>query len=237
MVYALQGKKKLDVVFAIIGSILLFFMGTRGPIIVYLFFVAFYLIFVYDFEKNNVLKKIIIGTVVTLLISFSFSLMRLIAPIAASIGFSTRVFDSFLGNEMFELESSSYRDDYYSVIWSKIINDPLGLGYGLGTDRLFTPSGVYTHNFELEILCQFGLCGGGLIIIGLLILLIKCYIKLKGTQELSFWLTLLCCGLGSLQLSHSYITYPLFFVLLGYCTSVMRLSKKTNMNDYSSIAG
>lgn len=231
IIYAIEDKRRIDIILSIIGTLLLFFMGTRGPIIVYLFFVAGYLIIVYDFKQNNLIKKLLIGIVAAIIIRSSKFLLLLIMPFATSLGFSTRVFDSFLGNEMFEIENSSYRDDFYFGIWSKIINDPTYLGYGFGADRLFTPNGVYTHNFELEILCQFGIIGGGLIIICLLIMFLNCYFRLKGTREVSFWFALLCCGLGSLQLSQSYISYPLFFVLLGYCISVFRYSSKTNKSN------
>lgn len=235
IIYSIEEKKKIDIILSIIGSIMLFLMGARGPIIIYMFFVAGYLIVIYDFKKNNLSKKIFVGIITAFIISVSNSLLRLLLLIAISLGFSTRVFDSIMDNEMFDIEKSSYRDDFYYGIWSKIIDDPTYMGYGFGSDRLFTPNGIYTHNFELEILCQFGLVGGGLILLCLLILFLKCFFRLKGTKEVSFWFALLCCGWGALQLSHSYISYPLFFVLLGYCVSVLRNSTKQKKIRYAPI--
>ncbi len=216
----------LDIVLLIIGIIMLFLMGTRGPIIVFLLFVVGYFILFKHYKRGNAFKKALIVVSFGVILMLGDAFMLRIIPYASDLGFSTRVFDSFLGNQMLDISNSSYRDDFYYGIWGKIINDPTGFGYGWGSDRLFTPSRNYTHNFELEILCQFGYIGGGVLLLALIALFIYCVKKLKGKESLSFWFVMLCCGLGSLQFSYSYINYPLFFVFLGYCFSIIRFRKE-----------
>ena len=221
-----NNKRTLDLVLLIIGTVMLFLMGTRGPIIVFSSFVVGYYLFFKHFDSGNFIKKLLICVSFGVVILFGAKLLKLVIPFVSDLGFSTRVFDSFLENEMLDISNSSYRDDYYYGIWNMIINDPTGFGYGWGSDRLFTPSGKYTHNFELEILCQFGYIGGGILLVCLAILFIYCVRKLKGKESLAFWFAMLCCGLGSLQFSYSYINYPLFFVFIGYCFSIIRFRKE-----------
>jgi len=221
VIQAADQRSAFNTVLLIIGIIMLFLMGTRGPIIIFLLFIVGYFLLFKHYEKRNLLKKFLIGVSFGIVLVLGDKILLSIIPYASNLGFSTRVFDSFLGNEMLDISNSSYRDDYYYGIWDKIINDPTGFGYGWGSDRLFTPSGKYTHNFELEILCQFGYIGGGILLIALIALFIYCVKILKGKESLAFWFVMLCCSIGSLQFSYSYISYPLFFVFLGYCFSII----------------
>lgn len=211
----------LDLILSIIGTILMFFMGARGPIVVYALFLVGYLIFFYSYRKYAFLKKsLIIGCFIAFMVNLKVVLMAII-PIAQELRFSTRVFDSILENQMVNLSESSQRDSFYGRVINAIKDDS-GFGYGWGADRLFTPDGMYAHNFELEVLCQFGVIGGGLIFLVLIILLLKSYKVCKPQKQLPYWYMMLCSGWFALQFSYSYVLYPMFFVFVGCIVSCCR---------------
>lgn len=226
IIEALHSHKKIDVILSIVGFLLLFFMGTRGPILVFIFFLMIYFI-LFRTYKNNCLKKVGILLLLGLFYVFLVPIMMLLSVLALRFGFSTRVFDSMLGNSMVNLEESSGRDGIYESMISAIKNDSTGLGYGFGGDRLFSASHGYAHNFELEIFTQFGFIGGGLIILLLLFLFARCLNKTKGSIISEIWFALFCSGFISLQFSMSWIIHPTFFILLGYSVSILRSSKSS----------
>ena len=84
---------------------------------------------------------------------------------------------------MISLEESSGRDSIYEGMLEAIKNDTTGFGYGIGGDRLFSASNGYAHNFEIEILVQFGCIGGGILLLLLAILFLNTYYKSKKTSS------------------------------------------------------
>lgn len=218
-----KDKKIIDVILAIIGTTLLFLMGARGPIVVYAIFVVGYFVFFRQYNKYALLKR---GIAITLFSAFYYYMELIILailPIAMTLGFSTRVFDSILDDKMVNMEESSNRDNFYASVIEEIKNDN-GFGHGWLSDRLFTPDGMYVHNFELEILCQFGYIAGGLLLIMLFYLICKRFFYDKRLEAISFWYIMLCSGFFALQFSYTYVKYPLFFIFIGYLLSNRKIT-------------
>lgn len=211
-------KNIIDVILAIIGTVLLFLMGARGPIVVYAIFVVGYFVFFKQYRKKAWLRR---GIAISLFATFYYYLELIILailPIAMTLGFSTRVFESILDNKMVNMKESSSRDDFYGNVIKVIKNDD-GFGHGWLSDRLFTPDGMYVHNLELEILCQFGYIAGGLLLIILFYLICKRFFYDKRLEVISFWYIMLCSGFFALQFSYTYVKYPMFFIFTGYLFS------------------
>lgn len=221
--------KKFDIVniiLLLLGVCLLFFMGTRGPIVVFAVFILIYYVVLKNFKNYNIFKKGIIVGLFALFYFYIVPICAFIAPFAASLGFSTRVFDSIVEQAMVNMNSASNRDVFYGSVFSAIQSDGFGFGYGWGGDRLHTPTGGYAHNLELELLCQFGIVGAGIIFLVLAAILCKSYLRNKQSREI--WLTMICVGPLSLQFSASYVAYPLFFVAIGYFVSSCRNKLENN---------
>ena len=218
----------IDFVLAFIGTVLLFMMGARGPIVVYGIFVMGYFVYFKQYQKYIYLKK---GIVIALFGLFYYYLNVIILaflPLALQLGFSTRVFDSILDDRMVNINESSDRDAFYGNVLREIQNDD-GFGHGWLSDRLFTPDGMYVHNFELEVLCQFGYIFGGAILLVLFILFFRSYVSCKKERTIEFWYVMLCSGFFALQFSYSYVKYPMFFVLVGFLISNKNI--KHNRSD------
>lgn len=220
-------KNIIDVILAIIGTSLLFFMGARGPIVVYAIFVVGYFVFFRQYSKNALIKRVIAVTLFAVFYYYMELIILAILPIAMTLGFSTRVFDSILDDKMVNMQESSNRDDFYGNVINVIINDN-GFGHGWLSDRLFTPTHGYVHNFELELLCQYGYIGGTLLLLCIAYYMFRRFLYAKTEGEESIWYMFFCSGFLALQFSYTYVKYPLFFVFVGYiinrkcCGSVNR---------------
>lgn len=223
--FVLIKKCKLDYIILSVGITLLIMMGTRGPIIVVSSFIAFYLLFRKNEKYGTLIKLFAITVFVTLLKNIKL-ISILMIPIVAELGFSTRVLDS-ITDDRFSLEESSGRDDIYSGIFNFLYSQESLFGLGWGGDRLIVMDNVWAHNFELEILVQFGWFFGGLILCWILKLLISSLVRTRGTQSYRFVLVMACVGLLELQFSSTYIRHPLFFIMIGYFISISR--KKNNI--------
>lgn len=210
---------KIDVMLLIIGILMLTFMGTRGPIVVFMFFVVGYLLFFKQYKSYAILKKILIIMLFALVYYYLKYILLFLLGLAVYLGFSTRVFDSIINEEIANINSSSGRDTFYGNILSAIKEDSVGFGYGWGGDRLFTPDGKYAHNFELEVLCQFGIIGGGLLLLIIALYIFKSYKVSKSNSTVNFWYVMFSLGIIALQFSNTYIQYPIFFVYIGYLIS------------------
>lgn len=217
ILYSSLSKEKniIDIVLAIIGTALLFFMGTRGPIVVYVFFVVGYFLFFKKYKRFSFFKKGLAISVFCIFYYYLDLIILSILPIAKTLEFSTRVFDSILDDKMVNVNESSSRDDIYGIIIKEISNDN-GLGHGWLSDRLFTPTHGYVHNLELELLCQYGYIGGSLLLICIVYLAYRRYLCDKNEGNETVWFVFFCSGFMALQFSYTYVKYPLFFVFLGY---------------------
>lgn len=214
-----------DVLASMVAAILLLFMGARGPALLLVLFYVTYLVFFQRYKRNNILKKCVIVLLSLLVAFFYVPILESLMPLANSLGFNTRVFDSFLYGTMISIEESSGRDDIYTSIMSVLSSDQGIIGLGWGGDRSIA-EGLWAHNLELEILVQFGLLFGGIILLVLLVLFFRCLISHRQIEEKCFWFILFFLGVMELQLSYTYIRHPLFFVFLGYCISFVRKPKQ-----------
>lgn len=216
----------LNLVYFVASTLLLLFFGTRGPVLILGLFIAVYLIVFHKFKSVNVLKKISAAFLFVFFFYYLEIIVMAIVPLASALGFSTRVFDSILDNRMTNITESSDRDMIWGNLITAIQYDQGGIGYGWLGDRVLLTDIQYSHNFELEILTQFGvLIGGGLLLL-MLILIIKSYININKSPSRDFWLIMLFVGFVELQLSNTYVSHPLFFVMIGYYMSITRKTSR-----------
>ena len=141
---------------------------------------------------------------------------------------NTRILDKLTEGELL---SSSGRNNYYDFVIDYIKSHPL-IGSGMINDRaiianaLSVPAedayGAYPHNFFLELLMQFGIVIGSVIIIAFLGLLIyTLFGKFKSSYK-EYLIMFLFIGFVPLMVSGSYITFQGFYVLLGLMAATLR---------------
>ncbi len=110
------------------------------------------------------------------------------------------------------------------------------LGKGIMGDRIILNS--YPHNILLELLVQYGLIVGTVLIF-LVVGCIFASLLRKEKSEFIFIIMLLPCGFLKLMLTGSYLHQePAFYVLLGFClNAVLRRNEYADIDDKHNIFG
>lgn len=213
----------------VVSLALLLFSGARGPLFSVVAFSFIYLLIKTDKRK----KKSVFGMAAMLsliavaVLKFN-SLVDFAYRISLKIGVNTRILDKLTEGELL---SSSGRNNYYDFVIDYIKSHPL-IGSGMINDRaiianaLSVPAedayGAYPHNFFLELLMQFGIVIGSVIIIAFLGLLIyTLFGKFKSSYK-EYMIMFLFIGFVPLMVSGSYITFQGFYVLLGIMAATLR---------------
>lgn len=227
ILWAFASKKIICFVWVFIGAMLLFIFGTRGPILAFIVFLLL-MVFIKILKMKNSIKQVIC-IAICLLIAYFLLCTDIMLEIAtklskkfSDIGFSTRVFDYFINGDISDDNGRNY-------LAEKVINaislNPLG--YGLMGDRVVLD--IYVHNIVLEMLCDFGLVLGSIIIFVIVLLPIFSLIKNKNIGFSHFILMIFSMVLIKLMLSGSFITEPYFYFMLGISINGLRNKGKAEI--------
>ena len=235
----IKDKKAIDIISLIVGTIMLFACGSRGPIILFLCYVVFNLISMTDLKRKPI-YIIIIGLLCILAWLNSTFILQVIRNIMNSLGTSTRIIDMILSNSLLE-------DRGRSTITNQMIelikSNPI-FGYGLAGDRGYSWTAysstfdiAYAHNIVLEFWVSFGVIAGSLLMIVLAKTVFSAY-RYRRKSKLNIIILSLAFSNGLLYLlmSGSFLLSPNFFLLLGVCVSsnrekrISKLFKRVNVN-------
>ncbi len=229
--YANMNNSKIDLIVAVIASISMLACGARGAII------ALLLYFVICFSRYNfrqlsysqVIKLLIIFVCGIIFVLFYDELLSIIARIFEGLNIDSRVI-SYLQTEKF-LEDSG-RKTITEAIKEGLINNPLG--YGIFGDRYVsgtfgTGKYRYAHNIFLELLCDFGIIGGTIVILLLTIMIINLIVSNKYRKEIHLVFAFIPYAIFQLFFSSSFLENIPFFALLGLAISVF--TKKFKYNE------
>ena len=213
-------QSKIDLIFFILGVFLILVFGTRGPLLCLIIYLLVYLF--HNYKHNTVVSiNILLG------IGFVYIFLRPIVLVlmflTKMVGLSTRIFESFLDEELFNYESSSGRDEIHELLWNYIINDQGGIGYGLGSDRLMGRTGTeYAHNIVYEIWMDFGIYFGSLLLFLLALLFVFSLKKAYRSEDYYFLLILFVFSIIREFLSSSYLQDYQFYFFIGFCVNILR---------------
>lgn len=216
-------KKKLAVVFTVVGIIFLMLQGTRGPLLCLAVFVCLML-----YKKYGIGKTMLgIGAVAVagalLLGSQSVKLKLLdISKEIDSTGFSSRFITMVINDE---ISDSNGRDAIKDKLTADIKESPLEIR-GLFADRQATrgltdrqystvyKEGTYAHSLWLEMVYDYGVLLGGALLLILAYLVLRMILHCTG-QNAYIVMLFICTGFVHLFLSGSYLESKSFFFLLG----------------------
>lgn len=203
-------RKFFPVAFSLIGLIFLVAMGTRGPLLIAVVYLAVKLFLSIDKKKPKVIAMVVILSigVIWLIASGTYlGLLNRLSDIMLKFGMSTRVIDMLLSDQY--LSNTSGRNDIYVLLLEKIAERPV-FGYGIFGEEQF---GVFAHNIVLEILLYYGIPIGGTIIIGYLTIVIKAYFKSTNKYAKDLILLFLIMTVVHAPFGGSHISYYVFFLL------------------------
>ena len=144
-----------------------------------------------------------------------------------SMGLSTRVFDSIQDETMMDYDNSSGRDKLAVRVFAILYEHPFGVGIaglkGYGIE--------YSHNILFDLLVEYGVLLGGLMIFTIAYIYIQGFIKSRSREEKGFGLVLICSAFIQLMFSHSYIVNWLFFFSLGYFLNIIKRIKIKDLSQ------
>lgn len=140
-------------------------------------------------------------------------------------GIKSRTLTLLLRNDITE---SSERNDIYNSVISEIIKKPF-LGNGLAGDRQIL-SGRYSHNIFLEVMINFGVIVGGLLLIWGIYLIVKVLF----TKDIEVYnITIIWISLGFVHfiVSSSYLTDFRFWIFIGLIGNIYLKKRKKTFNN------
>lgn len=216
--------KTISICLTIISLFFVLSSGSRGPLLCCIIG-AIFTHFLLSKSKNT---KIV--TVILILLSFvvyKFFLIEILSyilDIFEKLNMSTRVVEGLLLGDIVEDDA---RDILKEIAWN-YANDHFFVGSGFFNDRLYIYNASldnsldttaafsgYCHNFFYEILMQFGMMSGIVILIYFAYINYKVITNSQLSFQLHFYIICLTIGLLPLLVSRSWLTFPYFYLFFG----------------------
>lgn len=217
--YAFSEKKPFPWICSIIGIIYTLSMGARGPVLV----IVVYL-FVKILQSSNVKAwaKSLIGlfiaglTVLFLNSSWYLSVLRFAKTSLTTLGVSTRIIDLAIKGTV--ASHLSGRDELYDIIIRKIAERPY-IGYGIYGEWPWIHWSA--HNMALELMVHFGVILGSLLLLWLIFLTFKTYVRTPNILARQFLLIWICFVFVRGFFGGSYLQFGVY-VLIGFSLRELR---------------
>lgn len=219
-----ENPKIKNIMLSAYSMFLLLSYGNRGSVVCVLFFIMAYVTIVHLKTLKN-WQRISLFAILSTLYYYINIIIIFIQGLLASFGFSTRIFDLLLEEEIGTDNSTQKRLDYYDIALKGLDNGDV-IGYGMAGDRLLL-SGSFSHNIIIESIVSYGYVFGTLFLLMISALIMNAFRRLKHHDEMIFFFLLLCIGFVPLFISGSYVDSIHFYMFLGYCTFI---TKKHNIS-------
>ena len=217
----IKHRKKGDLFFFLISSILILVLGARGPLLSISSFLI--LLFIFYRRKKNHLYYIYNSLIIlaVFLISIFFNeIVEYLYTALLYFGIDSRtLYLMTLGKIHLSGRELIYLDLIKYIRLSPII------GYGLAGDVYLLGGDGFAHNFILEILINFGFIFGGGIFLSLIILIYK---GLKSSDYLNVELIIIFFSLGltHLLVSSSYLIDFKFWIFIGLILNIYNKQRR-----------
>ncbi len=206
---------------SILGMFLILAYGTRGPLAC---LGVFYIICFFCFTKFKYsiwFKSVIVG-LFGLVMMFQKPILLFIKDMLSSLDMSTRIIERMLAGG---LTHDTGRGFIQMRMYEYLERPDTFWGYGLFGSTRF---GIqYAHKFHIDFLFHYGYFIGSLILIYTSYIILKALLLAHTNMEREFITLLICLTILKCQFSGIYISEPLYFGLLGYCTSIIINHKYT----------
>lgn len=214
MIYSgIMNNKICDIVISILGLFALLVYGSRGSLFTLLLLIILLLWIKYH---NTKIALILIFFAVSIILLGS-TMLGVLLEYMVNSGIDSRSISKLLSGN-FLVSNDRIR------IWQYIIGILMKnfiFGVGICGDRYYLPkkfTGVdatYTHNIILEILLDYGIFIGVLVIGTIFYILVKCFFKEVDKDKKAFFSVFVIVGVLQLMISRSWITEQNFFILLA----------------------
>lgn len=221
--------KSLNLIVGLMGGFLILISGARGPIVCLALSILTYIFF----TKMSQMKKIaIVGSLFIaggISAIFFTSIIKGLIVFTDNLGVSSRTLTLIL-------EGGFLNDSGRSGI-IHLLKESINLfGNGLFSDRIIA-LGYYAHNIFYEIIVEYGIILGTVLIIYIFILVLA-GVKSLDSQRKNLIIILMTTGIFKLMLSGSYLLQePAFYIVLGLAFSELSarqraLYKNRNLSQH-----
>lgn len=218
--FALKDMKLWRLIVMVIGLLLLFAFGTRGPLVCIILFIVIYLLFLRPSKYTKIFKVIVIAMSVLAFYSLD-AVMIFLQIVILNMGMSTRIFDKYFTEELGVVDS---RDAIIEKLMNVMQSDNQILGHGLLGSYKYV--GTYPHRIWVEFVFSFGWILGCILLALLAILIIKAFCKSKSNDDKTFLILLVCGSIVKLFFSSTFLDDTLFFLLIGCCYRLLKYNTK-----------
>lgn len=229
--YVMKKPNPLNIVTFVIGCFMQISMGTRGAILCLAIYVVLCILFARKMKYPFLFAVISLGAAV---LAIYGGLLDLLYDFAEKNNLSLRFFDKLMNGE---ITNSSGRDQITERVSEYISYYPL-TGCGIYSDRRVA-DGQYAHNVALELMIDFGVIFGTLILLAIVALFLRTFLYLRKKEDVRavvLFLSLLCSSFFRLFLSGSYLTERALYLLVGFCVAVLRdKSRNTKPSQNSAV--
>lgn len=197
----------ISIIFFLISLIIIVALGSRGALLCIAVYTLLRVISPYQrFTPGKIMTYAILLFGLILSILNIKRILIYVNDLFVSYGIQSRTIKLLLEDEI----SLSGRDSIVELVMTEISHSPI-LGIGLSGDtRVLGHS--YVHNFFVEVVANYGIPLGIVLISLLLLLIVVTLIKSKHYNFIILWVSM---GFVHLMVSSSYITDIKFWIFLG----------------------
>lgn len=232
-------KNQIPFILCIIAAFINFIVGCRGSVITIAVFLILYIIGFYMGDNNkrsNYGLRIAMLVVIGLIAINADRILQLIALGLQGVGFTSRTVSKLLrGNGAFVESEGRW------AIWKQAFENMDFLGKGLFGDRTVILDeyghATYAHNFALEIVLDFGILIGFILVILFLLYIIRSTKIAKQANNpllLKMTFAMICIFLAKHMISTSYLISFDFWFYLGLMANIVMYRGLAKSESYNS---
>jgi len=215
-------------ILSIFSLFIILALGSRGPILCVIAFSFFKILNPY-LKKTKKRFFIQISLIFTGLSVFVFleEIIMYIYIFLLKFNLNSRTIFLFFNEGIY----LSGREKIYENVVIKIFENPL-FGLGIAGDRRIA-EGVYSHNFFIEIIANFGIIIGTFLCFSLLFIIFKTLAS-RNNENYNFIVLWISLGFVHLMVSGSYLIDLKFWIFLGITVNILKYKKnkvKDEKND------
>lgn len=212
----IKKKKALSAIGAMILFLTMIIGGSRGPLFEVVLF--FFFVSVKKQGKQKYEKALLIGAFLVAVLACYRPILQVLASLLKLFGIMRTKVIVTMNTSLFY---SSGRSEMYETLIQEIIKHPFAVR---GINAEWHLLDVYAHNFVLELLYQFGIILGGVLVILVFALMIRCLCMRINNELRILCLCMLFASVPSLLVSGSIWTNFYFWGWIALCHKALSQS-------------
>lgn len=215
-------RNKVALLFGVVGTVVNILGGTRGSILCIATFLLLFLLF--SKRYKIVLFALILG--ISFFVCYD-KILTLFMELANTIGINSRIIDALSGLNMNSIAYTNGRTSITDVSVELIKSNPLGYGFlgeraQLNNAIYWFKTNGYAHNIFLELILQFGVVFGTVIIILMICKIIRFLMHFDYRKKNMALAIVFLCYCVNLFVSRSYTTTFEFWAFWGILSDLKR---------------